>query len=60
MFSIQKILVLIGLLWIVWALFKLFDNRGKNLKSNNGNVKCAECGEWIKGQRCENLNCSRN
>ena len=22
--------------------------------------ECAECGEWIKGQRCENLNCSRN
>ena len=60
MFSIQKILVLIGLLWIVWTLFKLFDNRGKNLKSNNDNVKCAECGKWIKGQRCENINCSRN
>ena len=60
MFSIQKFLVLIGFLWIVWTLFKLFDNRGKNLKSNNDNVKCAECGEWIKGQKCENLNCSRN
>ena len=61
MLSIQKILVLLGILWIVWKIFKLFDKRSKNIrKKNSHNVKCAECGMWINGERCENNNCSKN
>ena len=32
MLSIQKILVLVAILWIVWTIFKFFDRRKKNLK----------------------------
>ena len=61
MLSIQKILVLIAIIWIVWTLFRLFDRRNKNLKDKNINlVKCAECGMWIDGKKCKNVNCSKD
>ena len=31
MLSIQKILVLVAILWIVWTIFKFFDRRNSNL-----------------------------
>ena len=61
MLSIQKILVLLGILLIVWTIFKLFDKRSKNIKNKKPhNVKCAECGMWINGVRCENNDCSKS
>ena len=39
MLSIQKILVLVAILWIVWTIFKFFDRRNSNLKDNKKNIK---------------------
>ena len=43
MLSIQKILVLVAILWIVWTIFKFFDRRNSNLKDTKKHIKCAEC-----------------
>ena len=60
MLSIQKILVLVAILWIVWTLFKFFDRRNINLKDTKKNIKCAECGNWIDGERCQNIDCQNS
>ena len=60
MLSIQKILVLVAILWIVWTIFKFFDRRNNNLKGTNKNIKCAECGNWIDGERCQNIDCQNS
>ena len=59
MLSIQKILVLVAILWIVWTIFKFFDRRNSNLKDTE-KIKCAECGNWIDGERCHNIDCQNN
>ncbi len=60
MLSIQKILVLAAILWIVWTIFKFFDRRNNNLKDTKKNIKCAECGKWIDGERCQNIDCQNS
>ena len=61
MLSIQKILVLIAIIWIIWTLFRLVERRNYNLIDKNINlVKCAECGMWIDGEKCKNVGCSQN
>ena len=60
MLSIQKILVLVAILWIVWTVFKFFDRRNSNLKDTKKNIKCAECGNWIDGERCQNIDCQNS
>ena len=61
MLSIQKILVLVAILWIVWTIFKFFDRRNSNLKdTQKKNIKCAECGNWIDGERCQNIDCQNS
>ena len=57
MLSVQKILVLVAILWIVWTIFKFFDRRNKNLNDKEKNIKCAECGMWIGGEKCQNVDC---
>ena len=59
MLSIQKILVLVAILWIVWTIFKFFDRRNINLKDTK-KIKCAECGNWIDGERCQNIDCQNS
>ena len=44
MLSIQKILVLVAILWIVWTIFKFFDRRNNNLK--DAKKKHQVCRMW--------------
>ena len=60
MLSVQKILVLVAILWFVWVIFKFFDRRNKNLNNIKKNIKCAECGSWIDGERCQNVDCQNS
>ena len=60
--SIQKIIVLAIIMWLVWMAFKFFDKRSSNIKNNKANdnlemMKCAECGVWIEDNICKNPKC---
>ncbi len=62
--SIQKLIVLAVILWLVWTIFKLFERRSKNLNSEkvnyNQKMKCANCGAWIEKENCTNPDCLIN
>ena len=62
--SIQKLIVLAVILWLVWTIFKLFERRSKNLNSEKANhnqkMKCANCGAWIEKENCANPDCLIN
>ena len=62
--SIQKLIVLAFILWLVWNIFKLFEHRSKSLnrkkEKNHKKMKCANCGTWIEGDNCKNPDCLIN
>ena len=65
--SIQKIIALAVILWLVWVAFKFLDRRKNNLDKKDKNnlndvemMKCAECGVWIENNICKNSKCRSN
>ena len=67
MFSLNKILWLIVILFAVWYIFKFFEKKNSKLKKSPKNerrdknieaFKCSICGLWSTGDSCNNQKCS--